>query len=194
MEDTLYTALKYIAPRRVRYLPFGAHIAFDRAIYYHFYHVPDDAGDAAMRLASAAHRLEQRALIKFKDEDASRIIDALLLGFVAKPAQARQILKDGRESEVIEDALKQGCLSPSVRLAFERDDFPFKQSPLVGKTIVEIAKSSVATTVFVIAVSGENAPIAIILTPVGIVAIHVANRIKGQIAKKVDDMLRDLLK
>lgn len=191
MEDTLYTALKYIAPRRVRYLPFGAHIAFDKAIYYHFYHVPLDA---EMRLASARWQLEKRAITKLEGNDARRLVDALLLSLIKGQSETRQIIQQEKEHEVVEHAIRSGRLNPALRTVFERDDFPFKQSPLVGKSIIEIAKSSTATAVFIVVVAGENAPVAILLTPVGIIAIHVANRVKGRIAKKVDDMLRDLLK
>lgn len=191
MADILYEASVYITPRRVRELPFGWYLAREARLAYQFYDVSEDPF-ASMRIGVAERKIrhEGKCAREIPVENAEVAINALLAGFLEKHApNDPEALRS-----IVEKATEAGELSAETRALFERDILPFKNSPLSGKSITELVRSPAAATIFLVAISGANAPVVIIVTPIGIIAMHIAIKSGPRIARWVDKKLKEWLR
>lgn len=193
MQDLLYRTSIY-GPRRTLYsLPFGMDVGRQSEITYHFYNVdPEEYG--ALRATGAARKIENSGLFfeKLQREDGNAIIKSVMLGLIPGH-NAKQTLKNGNADEVVTEAIERGEISDITPQIFEHAVLPFRESPLSGKTIAEIARNPTAIAVFVVVATGGS-PVAIIVLPVGIVAIHVATRSAPTISRWVDKKLKEWLR
>lgn len=196
MPDTLDVTSIYAPPRKVRHLPFGFHLGREAEITYHFYHVNDDA-NASMRVFGAIEHIKKSAGAVIPIDVGSDRIESLpediLLGLLSQ-RNVKSAIKAGNSKKIVTQEIERGHLSAAYPALVTHTDLPFRQSPLAGRTIMEIAKDPTAISIFVVIAAGSNAPIAIICVPVGIVAIHVAKRTGPRISRWVDNKLKEWLK
>ena len=192
MEDLLYRTSLYGPPRPAYTLPWGDQVFRRAEINYHFYNVADGV-DRAARIARAVQRMRNSGLwiTELKEGERDRLINDLLLG-VVQPDDLKGVLKKNDAERVIAKALETGELSASLKNLFSQEVLPFRQSPLEGKSLLEIAKSPVAITV-ALAVGTQGNPVALIFTPVGVVAMHVAMKAGPRVARWVDNKLKEWL-
>ncbi len=193
MNDLLYQTTIFGPKRTVRFLPWGDELVRPTQIFYHFYNVEQNV-NAVPRITKAVERIRKERFWKKEIEagDAQKIIDALVLGFVPKH-DIQNIFQKGDISEILENSLTQGELDSRIPELMSEQVLPWRESPVAGKTLLEIAQNPTAITLFV-AVSSEGSPIAIICTPVGIVLTQVALKSGPRFAQWADKKLKEWLK
>lgn len=194
MQDILYKASIQVAPRKVMYLPGGYHVARDSEIIYHFYNVSSDA-NGAMRAIGAANQIRNSQFwkVELPPERAGEALNDLLLGFLDK-SKVKQLVESGQATAEVSNAIAAGEISETLPRLLSESVLPFRESPVSGKSILDIVKNPNAIAVFVVLTAGDRAPMVVAILPVGIVAMHVATKAANRISAWVDKKLKEWLK
>ncbi|MET0545297.1 MAG: hypothetical protein ABWZ40_03210 [Caulobacterales bacterium] len=189
MQDILYKSSVFGEPRRVYDLPFGFNLSRQSEICYHFYSVSDPS--APLRAARAAKRISQLpGAFPFDGNASGELVSVLLLGLLPKE-NSKMVVEARTAQEKIDKAISDGMLDPGAPSLLMERILPFKGTP---QSIADIAKDPTAIAVFVVVVSESHAPIAIVVLPSGIVAIHAAANTSPRIATWLDAKLKEWLK